>query len=177
MKKTKRNSAIIVLLVLIIAIAVGYAAFQTTLTINGTVSSNATWDVKFTDAKLIKGDGTVISNNSLNSATKTDTAVKAIGSFALDGAFAVRGVRVMEDKNGHNFVAFPSREKQDGSYEDIAFPLSKELYGKITDAIINEYKDQVEKQSQDQQEEQAKEQTQTEGESEAKSAPKRGRSR
>ena len=37
---------------------------------------------------------------------KTDTAVKAIGSFALDGAFAVRGVRVMEDKNGHNFVAF-----------------------------------------------------------------------
>ena len=41
----------------------------------------------------------------------TDNAVKAIGSFALDGAFAVRGVRVMEDKNGHNFVAFPSRAK------------------------------------------------------------------
>ena len=107
----------------------------------------------------------------------TDNAVKAIGSFALDGAFAVRGVRVMEDKNGHNFVAFPSREQANGEYEEIAFPLSKELYGKITDAIINEYKDQVEKQSQDQQEEQAKEQTQTEGESEAKSAPKRGRSR
>lgn len=53
---------------------------------------------------------------------------KAIGSFALDGAFAVRGVRVMEDKNGHNFVAFPSRAKSDGSYEDLAFPLSKELY-------------------------------------------------
>ena len=54
---------------------------------------------------------------------KTDNAVKAIGSFALDGAFAVRGVRVMEDKNGRNFVAFPSREKADGSYEDIAFPI------------------------------------------------------
>ena len=85
MKKRKRNSAIIVLLVLIIAIAVGYAAFQTTLTINGTVSSNATWDVKFTDAKLIKGDGTVISNNSLNSATKTDTAVTATVTLAYPG--------------------------------------------------------------------------------------------
>lgn len=53
--------------------------------------------------------------NLLNS----NTAVKAIGSFALDDSFAVRGVRVMEDKHGHNFVAFPSREKQDGSYEDI----------------------------------------------------------
>lgn len=30
---------------------------------------------------------------------QTDNAVKAIGSFSLDGAFAVRGVRVMEDKN------------------------------------------------------------------------------
>ena len=106
---------------------------------------------------------------------KTDTAVKAIGSFALDGAFAVRGVRVMEDKNGHNFVAFPSREKQDGSYEDIAFPLSKELYASITGAIIDEYKQQVEKQEQTQ--DQSQEQTQTEGASEAAPAPKKGRSR
>ena len=97
------------------------------------------------------------------------TAVKAIGSFSLDDAFAVRGVRVMEDKNGKNFVAFPSREKQDGSYEDIAFPLSKELYANITGAILKEYQQLVEKQSQ--------EQTQTVAEKEAKSAPKKGKSR
>ncbi|MDD3416568.1 MAG: SpoVG family protein [Lachnospiraceae bacterium] len=106
---------------------------------------------------------------------KTDNAVKAIGSFSLDGAFAVRGVRVMEDKNGRNFVAFPSREKADGSYEDIAFPLSKELYASITGAIIDEYKQQVEKQEQTQ--DQSQEQTQTEGTSEAAPAPKKGRSR
>lgn len=74
----------------------------------------------------------------------SSTAVKAIGSFALDDAFAVRGVRVMEDKKGNHFVAFPSREKQDGSYEDIAFPLSKELYAEITGAILKEYKQMVE---------------------------------
>ncbi|MGN0352142.1 MAG: SpoVG family protein [Roseburia sp.] len=101
------------------------------------------------------------------------TAVKAIGSFSLDDAFAVRGVRVMEDKNGRNFVAFPSREKQDGSYEDIAFPLSKELYADITGAILKEYQQLVEKQTQ----EQSQEQTQTEGEKETKAAPKKGKSR
>ena len=105
------------------------------------------------------------------------TAVKAIGSFSLDDAFAVRGVRVMEDKNGKNFVAFPSREKQDGSYEDIAFPLSKELYANITGAILNEYQQLVEKQSQEQTQEQSQEQTQTVAEKEAKSAPKKGKSR
>ena len=101
------------------------------------------------------------------------TAVKAIGSFSLDDAFAVRGVRVMEDKNGRNFVAFPSREKQDGSYEDIAFPLSKELYADINGAILKEYQQMVEKQTQ----EQSQEQTQTEGEKETKAAPKKGKSR
>lgn len=112
---------------------------------------------------------------------KADNAVRAIGSFSLDGAFAVRGIRVMEDKNGHNFVAFPSREKADGSYEDIAFPLSKELYASITGAIVDEYQSQVEKQTQEQNQEQSQEQTQTqtqtEAKSEAASAPKRGRSR
>lgn len=74
----------------------------------------------------------------LGLATK-EGGTKAFGSFSLDGAFAVRGIRVMEDKNGKNFVAFPSRAKADGEYEDIAFPLSKELYHKIEDAIVAEY--------------------------------------
>lgn len=109
----------------------------------------------------------------------TDNAVKAIGSFALDGAFAVRGVRVMEDKNGHNFVAFPSRAKADGTYEDLAFPLSKDLYAHITGAILDEYKAQVEKQAQEQNQSQEASQdvTQTEGASEANTAPKRSRGR
>ncbi len=64
---------------------------------------------------------------------------KAIGSFTLDNAFAVRGMRVMEDKQGRNFVAFPSRERANGEYEDIAFPLSKEFYHEITDAFIKEF--------------------------------------
>ena len=112
---------------------------------------------------------------------KTENAVRAIGSFSLDNSFAVRGVRVMEDKHGHKFVAFPSREKADGSYEDLAFPLSKELYASITGAILAEYQNQVEKQSQEQTQEQtqeqSQEQTQTEAKSEAAAAPKRGRSR
>ena len=104
---------------------------------------------------------------------KTDSAVRAIGSFALDGAFAVRGVRVMEDKKGHNFVAFPFREKQDGSYEDIAFPLSKELYASITGAVLDEYHRQVEQKER----EAAAEQTKTEEAGETAPAPKKGKSR
>ena len=68
-----------------------------------------------------------------------DSCCKAIGSMTLDGAFAVRGMRVMEDHTGRNFVSFPARAKADGEYEDIAFPLNKQLYHEISDALINEY--------------------------------------
>ncbi len=117
---------------------------------------------------------------------KTENAVRAIGSFSLDGAFAVRGVRVMEDKNGRNFVAFPSREKADGSYDDIAFPLSKELYAEITGAILEEYKkqqEQTQEQNQEQGQEQAQQQNQEQKQeqmqsaSEEKATAKRGKSR
>ena len=69
----------------------------------------------------------------------SNSAVKAIGSFNIDGVIAIRGVRVMEDKNGCNFVAFPSREKSDGSYKDIVFPITKEAYKMVTDTVLAEY--------------------------------------
>ena len=112
--------------------------------------------------------------------------VKAIGSFSLDHAFAIRGVRIMEDKNGRNFVAFPSREKTNGEYEDIAFPLSKEFYHTVTEALVNEYKakkeqqeSQAQEQNQEQEKTQAQEQeaTQTQEETQTESAPRRGRSK
>ena len=49
-RSKKRNHAIIVLIVLLIALAIGYATFQTVLTVNGTATGTMTWNVHFTDA-------------------------------------------------------------------------------------------------------------------------------
>ena len=68
-----------------------------------------------------------------------DSCCKAIGSIALDGEFAIRGMRVMEDYKGRNFVSFPAKPRSNGEYEDIAYPLNKELYHHISDAFIEEY--------------------------------------
>ncbi|MCR5337222.1 MAG: SpoVG family protein [Lachnospiraceae bacterium] len=68
-----------------------------------------------------------------------ESCCKAIGTIALDGAFAVRGMRVMEDHKGRNFVSFPARARSNGEYEDVAYPLNKELYHHISDAFIEEY--------------------------------------
>lgn len=100
--------------------------------------------------------------------------VKAIGSFSLDNSFAVRGMRVMEDKKGRNFVAFPSRERANGDYEDIAFPLSKEFYHQITDAFMKEFHRKQEEMSS---QEQDKFQDQGQKPTEDVPKPHRGRGR
>lgn len=83
------------------------------------------------------------------SLSNREGGTKAFGSISLDGQFAIRGIRVMEDKNGKNFVAFPSRDRGNGEYEDVAFPLNKDLYHKIDDAVVAEYqKVKEEKQTQ-----------------------------
>ena len=109
-----------------------------------------------------------------------DSGVKAIGSFSLDHAFAIRGVRIMEDKHNRNFVAFPSRERANGDYEDIAFPLSKEFYHEITDAFMKEFhrkQEEVAQEAQDKShnQDESKGQEQTQAEDAAK--PHKGRGR
>lgn len=72
--------------------------------------------------------------------SKSDRVVKAVGSILLDDVFAVRGIRVMEAKNEDLFVAFPSRVNPNGEFEDVAFPISKDLYSEISESVIAEYK-------------------------------------
>jgi stage V sporulation protein G len=106
--------------------------------------------------------------------------VKAIGSFSLDNAFAVRGMRVMEDKKGRNFVAFPSRERANGEYEDIAFPLSKEFYHEITDAIMKEFhrkQEEVAAQAQDKSQSQDESHSQEQAPTEDAAKPRKGHAR
>lgn len=69
-RSKKRNYAIIVLIVLLIAIAVGYAAFSSELTINGSADTTADWEVVFSSAALLD------SNN--------DAAASSYGTAAVD---------------------------------------------------------------------------------------------
>ena len=52
MKKSKKNYVLIALVVILLCIAVGYAAFSANLTINGTANASGTWDVKFVSATI-----------------------------------------------------------------------------------------------------------------------------
>lgn len=63
--------------------------------------------------------------------------LKAFASVTLDGEFAVRDLKVVDGKKGL-FVSMPSRKRTDGTYQDLAFPVTKALretlHGRVLDA-------------------------------------------
>ena len=55
---SKKSTILVVLLVLLLALAVGYAAFSDRLTISGTANANGKFDLEFTsDSKFVSGKG------------------------------------------------------------------------------------------------------------------------
>lgn len=70
-KTKKKNSLLVVLFVLLIAISVGYAAFAQTLNINGTASANGNFKLKFTDYKIDPNIGAEDSTASISASGDT----------------------------------------------------------------------------------------------------------
>lgn len=52
MKKTKRNYLIVALIIVLLSLTIGYAAFSDTLTISGTANAKGTFDMIFSSASI-----------------------------------------------------------------------------------------------------------------------------
>lgn len=78
MQKTKKKNYItVVLVVLLLVLAVGYAAGQTVLTVNGTAKGNYKWDVKFTAASFKDENGDAVSADKATATVTNDTTITA----------------------------------------------------------------------------------------------------
>ena len=71
-------------------------------------------------------------------AIRDDDKLRAFASMTFNGAFVVRGLKIIEGTNGM-FVAMPSRKRPDGTYQDVAHPINNETRKFIEDRILDEY--------------------------------------
>jgi len=69
-----------------------------------------------------------------------DQKLKAYASITFDEAFVVRGLKVIDGKNGL-FVVMPSRKLSDGTFKDIAHPLNNDTRSQIEKMVLNKYKE------------------------------------
>ncbi len=72
-------------------------------------------------------------------------STKAVAAILIGEQFAVRGVRVVEGKQGGLFVSMPSRKLKDGTYQDIFWPVTKESQKHLRDAVMEVYNGRIAK--------------------------------
>lgn len=72
---------------------------------------------------------------------KPNDTIKGTASVNINGAFAVRGVKIIEGTNGL-FVSMPSY-KVGTEYKDTCFPITQECRKQLNDAVIGAYEQAI----------------------------------
>ncbi|MBU3910973.1 MAG: SpoVG family protein [Candidatus Omnitrophica bacterium] len=67
-----------------------------------------------------------------------DSKLKAFADVSFAGVFMVKGLRVVEGKNGL-FVSMPSEKGKDGKWYSTAHPLTKEFRESLNEAVLESY--------------------------------------
>src|SRR6056297_35606 len=70
--------------------------------------------------------------------------LKAFVTVTFDDSFVVRGMKVIDGNKGR-FVAMPSRRRNDGTFQDIAHPINKDMREYIEEKVFEAYDEAVEK--------------------------------
>ena len=68
-------------------------------------------------------------------------SLKAFCDLEIGQMFLVKGLRVVEGKNGL-FVSMPQQQGKDGNWYDTVFPLNKEVRQQVSDLVLSAYQAQ-----------------------------------
>lgn len=69
---------------------------------------------------------------------RNEARLKAFATVTFDNAFVVHNMKVVNGNKGL-IICMPSRKIKDGTYKDIAHPISNEFRSKLEKAITDEY--------------------------------------
>ena len=74
----------------------------------------------------------------ININLRDEDKLKAFVNITFEDVFVVRGLKVIQGNKGL-FVCMPSRKLTDGTYKDIAHPISNEFRQHIETLILDKY--------------------------------------
>ena len=75
---------------------------------------------------------------------RNEDRLKAFATVTFDGAFVVHNMKVVNGNKGL-IVCMPSRKIKDGSYKDIAHPITNEFRHTLEQVILKTYNEELAK--------------------------------
>lgn len=74
----------------------------------------------------------------INVTLRDEEKLKAFVNVTFDDVFVIRGMKVIKGSNGY-FISMPSRKMPDGSFRDIAHPITNDFRNFIEKVILEKY--------------------------------------
>lgn len=69
---------------------------------------------------------------------KDEPKLKGFANVTFDNAFVIRGMKIISRQAGF-FVSMPSRKRTDGTYQDIAHPITPAMRRLLEEAVLKAY--------------------------------------
>jgi len=76
--------------------------------------------------------------------TKDEERLKAYAAVTFDDAFVVHNIRIVKGERGL-MVCMPSRKKNDGTFKDIAHPITNDFRSALERKVLGAYDDKLKK--------------------------------
>lgn len=73
---------------------------------------------------------------------RDEERLKGFANVTFDDAFVIRGMKIIQGNTGY-FVSMPSRKRPDGSYQDIAHPINKDMRQLIEAKVLEAYEEEL----------------------------------
>ena len=77
---------------------------------------------------------------------RDEERLKGFANVTFDDAFVIRGMKIIQGNNGY-FVSMPSRKRPDGTYQDIAHPVNKDMRQLIEQKVLEAYESELKTQA------------------------------
>lgn len=75
---------------------------------------------------------------------RSEARLKAFATVTFNNAFVVHNMKVINGNKGL-IVCMPSRKIKDGSYKDIAHPITNEFRAQLEKAVLKAYETELDK--------------------------------
>lgn len=66
--------------------------------------------------------------------------LKAVASITIDDVFVVHDIKIIDGAKGM-FIAMPSKQSSDGTYRDVAHPISTEMREELRTLLVKKYEE------------------------------------
>ena len=76
---------------------------------------------------------------------RDEDKLKGFANVTFDNAFVVRGMKIIQGSNGY-FVSMPSRKRPDGTHQDIAHPVNRDMRTLIEKRVLEAYERELKEQ-------------------------------